>query len=331
MNDLRRAALIATAIWMLILGNPFAQDEGPIDETRFTLRHEMLRMINHDRKRAGLTPVDIDPATSALADAYCERQIRNGTTGHFTTDGLAPYMRYSLGGGNDGVSENAAAWSANYRFDDRALLDLLRQSEEAMLAETPPHDGHRKTILDPQATHVGIGMAWRGGELRLAQEFLRKYLDWSRPLPRRAIAGAHQLCSGKPRNGYRIDAVTVHREPLPQPMSATVANLITTYSLPNERREYLPRLGVRRWTTAEGEVKTARQEYSDGRRGDFQVADDGTFAFAVPFTDGPGVYTVVIWVRKEGDTTSFAASNVSVQVEAPSSPRYATAGVVGSR
>jgi hypothetical protein len=155
------------------------------------------------------------------------------------------------------------------------------------------------------------------------------YHGW--PLPRHAIAGVHQLCSGKPRHGFRIDAVTVHREPLPQPMSATVANLITTYSLPNDRREYLPRLGVRRWTTAGGEVKTARQEYSDGRRGDFQVASDGSFAFAVPFTDGPGVYTVVVWVRKEGDTTSFAASNVSVQVAAATSPRYATAGVVGSR
>src|SRR5207237_9797962 len=157
-RSMKRILLITTAAWLLIAGTPLAQGEGPIDETRFVLRNELVRMINRDRARYGLGAVELDVQTSVLADAYCRQQIRNGTTGHFTTDGEAPYMRYSFAGGNDGVSENAAAWSANYSFSDNALYDMMRRSEAAMMAEAAPHDGHRKTILDPAATHVGIGL-----------------------------------------------------------------------------------------------------------------------------------------------------------------------------
>ncbi|HEX9327306.1 MAG TPA: hypothetical protein VF915_12360, partial [Reyranella sp.] len=50
------------------------------------------------------------------------------------------------------------------------------------------------------------------------------------------------------------------------------------------------------------------------RRGDFDVADDGGVNFAVPFPDGPGIYTVVVWVHARGERESIAATNVSVRV-----------------
>src|SRR2546427_7619327 len=209
---------------LLIVSAPLAQGEGPVDETRFTLREEFLRLINRDRKQFGLQPVKLDPLASVVADAYCRDQIRNGTTGHYTTDGQAPYMRYSFAGGNDGVSENAAAWSANYNFSDRALYEMVRRSEDAMMREVAPHDGHRRTILDRYATQVGIGLAWERGEFRLTQEFIRHYVDWKPSLPRSAFAGDLILCSGQPVRGYDVDAITVHHEPLPQSIAPVTAN-----------------------------------------------------------------------------------------------------------
>ena len=299
-----------------VLATPFAQGDGPIDETRFSLRHEMLRMINHDRKAHGLGPVELDPEVSVLADRYCARQIRNGTTGHFTIDGQAPYMRYSFAGGNDGVSENAAAWSANYRFTDRALYEMMRRSQETMMAEAAPHDGHRRTMLDPYATHVGIGLAWEGGEFRVTQEFVRRYVSWSRPLPRAAAPGEPVVGAGQPVKGYRVEAISVHHEPIPQAISPITANLISNYSLPDKRRDYLPRL--RSYYHREGSiVREVHEEYTDGRHGDFPIAADGTFTFTVPFVDGPGVYTVVVWVARPGDQSAIAASNISIRVDAP--------------
>jgi uncharacterized protein YkwD len=312
---MKRLALIFAFV---LIGTPFAQGEGPIDETRIALRSEFLQMINHDRAVNGLAPVALDPEASSIADSYCRQQIRYGTTGHFTIDGLSPYMRYSLAGGNDGISENAAAWSASYKFGDRALYDMIRRSEEAMMHEMPPHDGHRRTILDPYATHIGIGLAWERGEFRLTQEFIRRYVEWKRPLPRSAAATEPVIAIGKPLTGYRVEAISVHHEPIPQTLATQTANLIDSYSLPDKRRDYLPRLrGTRVERHADGAMYEIREEYADGRRGDFTVSRDGTFNFTVPFSDGPGMYTVVVWVRHPGDPMPIAASNISVRIDRP--------------
>ena len=303
---MKRLVTIAVATATLILGATLAQGEGAADETRFALRQEFLRIVNRDRAAFGLPPVQLDPFSSSVADNYCRAQIRNGTTGHFTVDGQAPYMRYSFAGGNDAVSENAAAWSANYRFSDRALYEMIRRSEDAMITEIAPHDGHRRTILDPYANFLGIGLAWERGEFRLTQEFIRHYLDWVRTLPREAFAGDHILCSARPVSGYRVEAITVHHEPLPQTISPITANLIDSYSLPETRHEYLPRLSWR-----------SGRQYNDGRRGDFPVAGDGSFTFDVPLNDGTGIYTIVVWVRKPNEAAPVSASTVSIRVLEP--------------
>jgi hypothetical protein len=272
-------------------------------------------MINRDRQLYRLPPVQLDLEASAIGDAYCRTQIRNGTTGHFTTDGLAPYMRYSFSGGNDAISENAAAWSASYAFNDRALYEMSRRSEDAMMAEMPPNDGHKRTILDPNATHVGIGMAWERGEFRLVHEFVRRYVAWTRPLPRHANAADTVIVSGAPLAGASIEAITVHHEPPPGVMTASAASAIQRYALPEKRKEYLPRLKSEYTRRSDGGLAYTRREYSDGRRGDFYVGKDGAFSFAVPFTEGAGVYTVVVWVKRSDAATAVSASNVSIRVE----------------
>jgi uncharacterized protein YkwD len=322
---MRHAAVVLLVIFTL----PIAQGQAPRDETRLTLRHDVLRLINRDRASHNLPPVELDVQVSALADAYCTAQIRNRTTGHFTTDGLAPYMRYSFGGGNDGVSENAAAWSAPYAFSNHALVDMARRSQQTMMAERAPNDGHRRTILDPHATHVGIGLAWEGGEFRMAQEFIRRYVDWKRPLPRSASLYEPVTGWGKPRAGFRVEAITVHHEPVPESMPAHVANALSTYRLPDKRRDYLPRLKSYVRRQHDGSFHLVREEYSDGRNGDFTVTDDGTFHFTVPFRDGAGVYTVVVWVTRDNDRKAIAASNISIRVDRP--PQSAYRGAASSR
>ncbi|MEO8378557.1 MAG: CAP domain-containing protein [Acidobacteriota bacterium] len=295
---MRRLFLITIAA--TLLATPIAHSD--VDETRATLRSLVLKLVNRDRALYHLPPVDLDIHASTAGDDYCRAQIRNGTTGHYTTDGLAPYTRYSMTGGNDAVSENAAAWSATYTFNERALYEMARRSQDAMMAEAPPADGHKRTMLDPHATHVGIGLAWENGEFRLVQEFVRRYIDWTRPLPREAHLGQAIVLAGRPHAGTTVEGVTVHHEALPQPMSAVTASAISTYTLPEKRREYVPR--IRR---GQGPMTVAQRD-------DFSINADGAFSFAVPFADGPGLYTVVVWVRKDGETTPFSASNVSVRV-----------------
>ncbi len=287
-------------LMVILSATPVAHSD--IDTTRATLRAHVLRLINRDRALYKLPPVQLDEQATLIGDDYCRAQIRNRTTGHYTTDGIAPYARYSFAGGNDAISENAAAWSATYTFNEKALYEMVRRSQDAMMAEMPPADGHKRTILDPHATHVGIGLAWEGGEFRLVQEFVRRYVDWTRQLPRSAHSDQTVMLSGKAMRGVSVEGITVHHEPLPQTIAATTASAISTYSLPDKRREYAPR------TRTRGGLSLAR-------RTDFTLRDDGSFSFIVPFNDGPGLYTVVVWVRKDGQENAFSASNVSIRVE----------------
>lgn len=305
-----KTLLTVMTIAMALLATPVAHSD--VAETRATLRERMLRLINRDRATYGLPPVRLDVRASVLADAYCEAQIRNRTTGHFTTDGLAPYMRYSLGGGNDGMSENAAAWSADYAFNERALYEMLGRSQDAMMAEAPPDDGHRRTILDPHATHVGIGLAWEKGEFRLVQHFIRRHVDWTRTPPRHARPGETATIAGRPLPGSRVEAITVHHEPLPTAIPAHLASALDSYSLPEKRREYLPRRQAPRPDPLDRTMLRARR---DRRGGTFSTGNDGAFSLDVPFNDGPGVYTVVVWVGRDAAQRPVAASNVSIRVE----------------
>ncbi|MHB8998657.1 MAG: CAP domain-containing protein [Thermoanaerobaculia bacterium] len=277
----------------------------------------MLSRINRDRATHGLPPVQMDPHASEVADRYCEQQIRNRTTGHFTTDGLTPYMRYAFSGGNDAVSENAAAWSANYDFVERVIPGIIAQAQEAMLAERPPDDGHRRTILDPWATHVGVGIAWHKGEFRLAQEFLRRYIHWDEAIPRTASQSDRVTVRGTPRTGFDVEAVSVHYDPAPTPMSASTASRIESYGLPQNRRDYRV---ARRNTPPEHLSAKAKLNYIAGNSewpaSTVRLSRDGSFSFTVPFREGDGVYTVVVWLRPaKGD--AFAASNVAIRVTSP--------------
>jgi uncharacterized protein YkwD len=312
MDNSRKLFSITTLAFLLAVVAPLAQGEADRKELRESMRLEALKLINRDRVKHGLRPVALDPFASSVADAYCESQIRNKTTGHFTTDGLAPYMRYSFAGGNDGVSENAAAWSANYTFPQSTIPDMIRRSHDEMMLEVPPHDGHRRTILDPHATHVGIGLFWEKGEFRFAHEFVRRYLDWSRPLAREAREGDRIRGEGRPLSGYAVNSMSVYFEPEPQGMSPFVASSFKTYGLPSKRLDVAPALAPK----GNGRRNLPSLARADQRLGDFVLREDGSFLVSVPTTSGPGVYTIVVWAHPVGSQKLIAASNVSIRVSA---------------
>jgi uncharacterized protein YkwD len=295
------AAMLLAAMLMA-----HAAEAAPSAELTATIKAKMLSMINAERREFGLAPVRVDPLASVVADALCRRQVYDRSVGHFSTDGLAPYHRYSFAGGLDGVTENTAAWSRDTPYGADEIDRLVEESVRTMLHEGPPDDGHRRAILDPHATHVGLGFAWRDGEVRIAQEFVRRYLHWTLPPPRELREGAKAVCAAKPAAGWEIAAISVHYEPAPKFLSRAEASRIESYDLPATRSDFKPR-SLRDDSPI---VRSARA--AGGAPGDLAVADDGAFTFSIPFEHGPGLYTVVAWLRK-GDTVT-TASNVVVRV-----------------
>lgn len=299
-----------------------AAQAAELDPIRRAVRQDLTARINRDRASARLRPVVLDAEFSRFADAHCARQLAEGTVGHFTLDGLPPYTRYSHAGSNDGIAENAVAWSASYRFSSTSILDLTRRSHEAMMAERPPDDSHRRAILDPWATHVAIGIAWKDKEFRFVEVFFRRHIDWTSVPDRNARAGERIRASGRPTNGWSIAGVSVHHEPLPGPLTRERVNRIESYSLPGSSREYRPL--VPRMPGAERE--TLSRWASRNENGALRIRRDGSFSFDAPLHDGPGIYTLVVWLSGSASSPPVAASHISTIVPPPPADGSAPGG-----
>ena len=113
-----------------------------------------------------------------MGDLFCLDGALSGAWGHWDLQGRAPYVRWGLAGGADFHAQNAVALSVSSGRLDLPVSELLVQAHESMMAEQPPEDGHRRTILDPRWTHVGIGAGTVGGQFRMSQEFTRVAFDW---------------------------------------------------------------------------------------------------------------------------------------------------------
>lgn len=71
------------------------------------LKAYALNKINQDRERFGLPHVVIDN-DNATAQTQANELLNTQALSHWTTDGMKPYMRYSVYGGHDNVVQNVA-------------------------------------------------------------------------------------------------------------------------------------------------------------------------------------------------------------------------------
>jgi uncharacterized protein YkwD len=195
-----------------------------------TVKLAVLARINRDRAAHGAGPVLWDEGASRVADRFCADQIAERTSGHFLTNGIPPYGRTSFAGVFGMQFENSATWRTTASRFEETVTELALESHAGMLAEKPPNDGHRRTILDPAATHVGVGYAIVGGNFRMAQEFLTRHMEWVRleRLPDSPVV----IVRGVPVEGRRLYFVTIGWEPPPSPLTPTEADSRTTYSYP---------------------------------------------------------------------------------------------------
>lgn len=203
------------------------------------VKRGVFDQINADRAAHHLPPVAWDEAASRVADVFTAAQIREGTRGHFLLNGFPPYARTGLAGVFGMGAENSVAWRTTGSAFHEPSLELALEGEASMLAEKPPDDGHRRTILDPLATHVGVGWAQGGGDFRMAEEFLTRRLDLL-TITQAASVPVTLLFRGRTVAGDQLRFVTLAVEPVPRPISKATANSRTRYTYPEPKLAYVP-------------------------------------------------------------------------------------------
>ena len=295
-----KAAAVAT-LGVPIIGRAQITERGLFTERDVPYAcDELLRLLNEERRSYGLNALEMD----ALACKVAAEHARDMATGHFIShwgrDGRKPYQRYSFAGGTDAVQENAASADNVQSLALPGILEDLRERHQSMLAEAPPHDGHRKTILDPYHTHVGFGIALSGRSLRLDELYLARYVSLA-PFVNTSKAKSSVLLEGRLLNPQHfLNHVDVFYEPPPTPPSLEWLNTARSVGLPDEHKTLRPRVppGTR---------------YVDGSSGDFEWGRDGKFKVKVKmFRNEPGIYTALFWVRRMPTDKGFPGAEVCI-------------------
>ena len=270
------------------LSEPLVETYPPPAQPRDRIKAAVFARINRHRVSEGLRAVAWDEAAARVADAFCAQQVREQTQGHYLMDGLPPYARTGFAGIFGDGAENSASAMTTGVWAEESFEELASNGHDRMMQERPPHDGHRRTILDPEATHVGVGYFGRGGQFRMAQEFTTRRLE------RLALqrAGSRLLAisvEGRVLAPDHILFVTIAREPMPVRLTKEQANSHTSYSYPEPAEAFVPE-GYRGMRV----IGAATQDHLRLRR-------DREFAFTYG-PDSPGLYTFVFYVApREGE------------------------------
>ncbi|MBF0517300.1 MAG: CAP domain-containing protein [Nitrospirae bacterium] len=131
-----------------------------------SLKTQQLLHINKSRASHGLPPVSLDDTASKAAQRHCEAMLEGDFFGHTALNGSRPFHRYNLDEGGDGhVAENVCLFKSTTAIatDDKSIAELALKGHDLFMAEVPPDDGHRRTILEKHHNYVGIGVYVKGG------------------------------------------------------------------------------------------------------------------------------------------------------------------------
>lgn len=268
------------------------------------LKEEMLKLINESRQSEGVKSVELDELASQVGDKHCQEMISEFYFSHWNSQGLKPYMRYSYAGGKDALMENLSLTEGGTYFNSKEkLINVLTAMHLRMFNEKPPYDGHRQAIIHPQHTHVGVGIAFSESQVRLAQEFIARYVE-TKPLATKAKPGDTVNIVGRILKSkmYELAGISVFYEPAPANLTRDELNSRGSYSFPEEEKVLRPKL-LNQYT------------YKDGSKGEVNYQkSSGEFSSQFSFEKNKtGVYTIVVWLKEE--LNKFPVTNICVEVK----------------
>lgn len=178
-------------------------------------REYAVELVNAAREEAGLKPVTLVDAPSA--QSHADDMRLNCFLSHWGSDGLKPYMRYTLAGGVSFPAENLAGFSFCPTGDGTRQLTVrafIGRATDALLNS----EGHAANILDPPHNKVSIGIALEHPNFWLVQLFIDDYLDYTE---NPSIEGGVLKLAGSVRDGARADeeedlSVGIFYDPVPR-------------------------------------------------------------------------------------------------------------------
>ena len=190
------------------------------------LRLQMLTLINDARREHGLVEVVLDD--NPTAQLHAEDARANCFSSHWGSNGMKPYMRYTLNGGIHYSAENASG--SNFcpsnpdRYAESSLSSKIVRAHNGLM-NSP---GHRRNILNPAHRKVGLGNSFMHPNFRVVQLFTSDHIEFT--IPPRIEGGdlifAYKLVNFAEDSAYPPDAYVHYDRP---PHELTRGQLARTY------------------------------------------------------------------------------------------------------
>jgi uncharacterized protein YkwD len=162
------AVLVLAEAWGQWL--PFPQKGARRGETRIfhlgEIEQGIYRLTNEVRRKNRLSSLDKDEALAAAARAHSDDMLRRNFFGHVNPDGqsmkerLPPVAAATV----SRAGENIWSGSGQDYTDSKRLVQIIVDSWMSSPA-------HRANLLNPEYTHLGVGVSLLGKEIRATQLF----------------------------------------------------------------------------------------------------------------------------------------------------------------
>gem|GEM_PF-967177 len=271
------------------------------------LAQYMLELINKDRRDNGLSPVVL--GSNNAAQMHAEDRLKNNYMSHWGTDGMKPYMRYTLAGGYNYDAENGfvtrTTWYGGsdpfYKRDPKQMLD---EAEKSLMGSP----GHRRNILDKWHKKVNLGIAYSNDSLHLAQDFEGDYLTFT-ALP--TLSGNILSMAGKLTQGSLFN-VAIYYDPLPQPLTSNQLEAPPydySYGMGDRVGIIIPPAPPGSYYSSLPPNSIIASLWSAGQGGQFSI----TANISPALQRGKGVYTVMIWADINGESKDVTNYSIFVK------------------
>src|SRR5919197_166333 len=305
-----------------------------------------LHKINEDRTKFNISVVKLSDNNTA-AQLQAEDMLRMRLISHYTTNGMKPYMVYTLNGGKGYVAQNVGydgfnnsqAGSINKckngvyycsTIDPIKSIDILEH--DMIYEDSISNWSHRHNILDKHHTYVSIGIAYDGYSFAIVQNFENNYIQFVKPIIEADSSNNNKskiVISGRilgNNSDDSIDSIFIYHDELPThliyeqhkndnfyDLGKVVAGIVKPLEPKQhyEQRSNYTLIQAGKWWTSPSSSSTTTTRSEENR----QQQQPIDIQFNISSVEkSKGVYTVVVYLRDSGhDTFPVTAYSIFYQ------------------
>jgi len=189
-----------------------------------------LKQVNDDREKHGVPPVNL--GNNPSAQKHADDMLEVDYFSHWNSDGVKPYVTYTLFGGRGNVAENIAYTFSKCPASNciPSVFDPFKEIEKhhyaMMYDDALSNWGHRDTIIDPYHTDVNFGIAYDNDNFYFAQHFETNIIEWTKI----ELANTELEMVGKLPDGFSLAQIEIYSDENPKTLTGKTLSKESPYN-----------------------------------------------------------------------------------------------------